>query len=170
MKERSSALSAKSSAARTARSSWMLTTRLVSSTAPLGRLAMRRAHAIACSSTSASGQTWLTRPISAARAAGIRSPVSAYSLASWMLVSNGHTTGPPSAATRPSTTWGSARCALSAMNTMSESATRLQPSPTAGPFTAATIGRRHRTMPVTIWRPCAIVVSRSAVSRVSSSR
>ena len=39
------------------------------------------------------------------------------------------------------------------MNTMSDSATRLQPSPTAGPLTAATIGTRHRTMPVTIWRP-----------------
>ncbi len=49
------------------------------------------------------------------------------------------------------------------MNTMSESATRLQPSPTAGPFTAATIGRRHRTMPVTIWRPWAIVVLLSDV-------
>ena len=39
------------------------------------------------------------------------------------------------------------------MNTMSESATRLQPSPTAGPLTAATIGTRHATIPVTIWRP-----------------
>ena len=37
-------------------------------------------------------------------------------------------------------------------------ATRLQPSPTAGPFTAATIGTRHRTIPVTIWRPCSKVV------------
>ena len=46
--DRSSALSAKSSAASTARSSWMLTTRLVSSTAPLGSRAMRWAQAIAC--------------------------------------------------------------------------------------------------------------------------
>ena len=43
------------------------------------------------------------------------------------------------------------------MNTMSDSATRLQPSPTAGPFTAATTGTRHATMPVTIWRPSASV-------------
>ena len=35
---------------------------------------------------------------------------------------------------------------------MSESATRLQPSPTAGPLTAATMGTRHFTMPVTICR------------------
>ena len=41
------------------------------------------------------------------------------------------------------------------MKTMSDRATRLQPSPTAGPFTAATIGTRQRTMPVTIWRPWA---------------
>ena len=66
--DRSSALSAKSSAASTARSSWMLMMRLVSSTAPLGSRAMRCAQAIAWSSTSSSGQTWLTRPISAARA------------------------------------------------------------------------------------------------------
>ena len=39
------------------------------------------------------------------------------------------------------------------MKTMSESATRLQPSPTAGPFTAATIGTRQRTIPVTICFP-----------------
>ena len=82
---------------------------------PLGSAAMRCAQAIACSSTSSSGHTWLTRPIAAARCAGMRSPVSAYSLASWRLVSSGHTTGPPSAATSPSSTWGSARCALSAM-------------------------------------------------------
>ena len=74
----------------------------------------------------------------------MRSPVSAYSLASCRLVSSGHVTGPPSAATSPTITCGSARCALSAMNTMSDSATRLQPSPTAGPLTAATIGTRHR--------------------------
>ena len=55
--DRSSALSAKSSAASTARSSWMLMIRLVSSTAPLGSLAMRCAQAIAWSSTSSSAQT-----------------------------------------------------------------------------------------------------------------
>ena len=48
-------------------------------------------------------------------AAGMRSPVSAYSLASWRLVSSGQVTGPPSAATRPTSTCGSARWALSAM-------------------------------------------------------
>ena len=43
------------------------------------------------------------------------------------------------------------------MKTMSERATRLQPSPTAGPFTAATIGSRQPTIPVTICRPCVSV-------------
>ena len=43
------------------------------------------------------------------------------------------------------------------MKTMSDNATREQPSPTAGPFTAAIIGSRHRTIPVTIWRPCTSV-------------
>ena len=56
---------------------------------------------MACSTTSSSGQTWLTRPISAARSAGMRSPVRAYSLASCRLVSRGQVTGPPSAATSP---------------------------------------------------------------------
>ena len=37
------------------------------------------------------------------------------------------------------------------MNTMSDSATRLQPRPTAGPFTAAITGTRHATMPVTMF-------------------
>ena len=50
------------------------------------------------------------------------------------------------------------------MKTMSESATRLQPSPTAGPLTAATIGTRHRTIPVTIWRPWVSVVWRRPAS------
>jgi hypothetical protein len=49
------------------------------------------------------------------------------------------------------------------MKTMSERATRLQPSPTAGPFTAATIGTRQATMPVTICRPWARVWRRSGV-------
>ena len=107
--------------------------------------------------------------MAAARAAGMRSPVRAYSLASCRLVSSGHTTGPPSAATSPTSTCGSARCALSAMKTMSDSATRLQPSPTAGPFTAATIGTRQRTIPVTICRPCVSETWRSAASFDSSS-
>ena len=41
----------------------------------------------------------------------MRSPVNAYSLASSRLVCSGHVIGPPSAATRPTTTWGSARWA-----------------------------------------------------------
>src|SRR5580704_2448363 len=53
---------------------------------------------------------------------------------------------------------------------MSLSATRLQPSPTAGPLTAATIGTRQRARPSTRSRPCAIVLARSAGSRLSSSR
>ncbi len=129
---------------------------------------MRRAQARAASSTSSSGHTWFTRPISAARMAGMRSPVSVYSLASCRLVSRGHVTGPPSAATSPTITCGSARWALSAMNTMSDSATRLHPSPTAGPLTAAITGTRHRAMPITIWRPWVSDSWRSASSWLSS--
>ena len=51
------------------------------------------------------------------------------------------------------------------MKTMSDRATRLQPSPTAGPFTAATIGTRQPTMPVTICRPWASVSLRSGRHR-----
>ena len=55
------------------------------------------------------------------------------------------------------------------MYTMSDSATRLQPSPTAGPFTAAITGTRQPTMPVTIWRPWVRLSFRRSSSRASSS-
>ncbi len=70
----------------------------------------------------------------------MRSPVNAYSFASSRLVCSGQVSGPPSAATSPTVTCGSERYADSAMYTTSESAITLQPSPTAGPFTAATTG------------------------------
>src|SRR6185503_1057875 len=47
---------------------------------------------------------------------------------------------------------------------MSESATTLQPSPTAGPFTAAITGMRHRIMLSTMSRPSSIVCRRSTLS------
>ena len=53
--------------------------------------------------------------LQAARAAGMRSPVNAYSFARSRLVCNGHVSGPPSAATRPTVTCGSDRYADSAM-------------------------------------------------------
>ena len=59
---------------------------------------------------------------------------------------SGQVSGPPSAATSPTITCGSDRYADSAMYTTSESAITLQPSPTAGPLTAATTGTRHRIM------------------------
>ena len=49
-------------------------------------------------------------------------------------------TAPPSPATSATDTCGSARNAVSAMNTMSHNVAMVQPSPTAGPFTAATTG------------------------------
>ena len=45
----------------------------------------------------------------------------------------------------------------------------LQPSPTAGPLTAAMIGSLHRIIPVTIWRPWVSDVWRRAASLASSS-
>src|SRR5246127_2804248 len=53
---------------------------------------------------------------------------------------------------------------------MSLSATRLQPSPTAGPLTAATTGIRHRAIPSTISRPSAMVLARRSASPANSSR
>ena len=50
------------------------------------------------------------------------------------------------------------------MKTTSESDTRLQPSPTAGPLTAATTGTRHRSMLRTSRLPVSIVRRRSAGS------
>ena len=113
--------------------------------------------------------TWLASPIWWARSAVIRSPVNANSLASSMLVCSGHVIGPPSAATRPTTTCGSARWAFAAMYTTSESATRLHPRPTAGPLTAATTGTRHCSMFSTRRLPCRCVTRRSARSSASSS-
>ena len=78
--------------------------------------------------------------------------------------------GPPSAATRPTVTCGSDRYADSAMYTTSESAITLQPSPTAGPLTAATTGTRHRIMLSTSSRPSAITSWRSARSFAMRSR
>jgi len=68
-----------------------------------------RAAARAVESSSPSGQTWFARPISRARAALIRSPVNAYSLARSRLMCRGQVSGPPSAATRPTITCGSDR-------------------------------------------------------------
>ena len=56
------------------------------------------------------------------------------------------------------------------MYTTSDRATSEQPSPTAGPFTAATIGTRQPTIPVTMALPSIRVCLRSAVSFVNSSR
>src|SRR5581483_11252967 len=100
---------AKSMVARTERSTCRFSTRLVASTAWRGRAAIFWAVASACGRTSSSGTMWLARPIWAARSALMRSPVNAYSLASSRLVWRGHVSGPPSAATRPTTTWGSER-------------------------------------------------------------
>ena len=142
----------------------------MASTACWGSAAILRAASIAAVSTSSSGTTWLARPISLARAAGMRSPVNAYSLASSRLVWSGQVSGPPSAATRPTVTCGSERNADSAMYTTSDSAMTLQPRPTAGPFTAATTGMRHRIMLTTRSRPSAMVDWRTAVSSIMRSR
>ncbi len=56
------------------------------------------------------------------------------------------------------------------MYTTSDRATNEHPRPTAGPFTAATIGTRQLTIPVTMALPSTRVCLRSAVSLVSSSR
>jgi hypothetical protein len=72
-----------------------------------------------------------------------------------MLVRNGQVTALPSPATRPTVTCGSARNVSSAMKTTSQSVANVQPSPTAGPFTAATIGTRTPSMASTsrlAWR------------------
>ena len=48
---------------------------------------------------------------------------------------------------------------------MSLSRARLQPSPTAGPFTAAITGTGQRTMPVMMRRASAMFCSRNVSSR-----
>ncbi len=84
--------------------------------------------------------TWLASPIATASPAGMRSPVNKYCFAFMRLVIAGHVTALPSPATNATDTCGSARNAVSAMNTTSHSVAIVHPSPTAGPFTAPTIG------------------------------
>src|ERR1019366_10178111 len=56
-------------------------------------------------------------------------------------MSRGQSTAPPSAATRPTPTCGSAMKAGSAMSTRSHMMATLHPRPTAGPLRAATKGK-----------------------------
>ena len=61
-------------------------------------------------------------------------------------------TAPPSPATIPARTWGSAMCAVSAMRITSHSSAMDAPSPTAGPFTAQTTGTSMSRRSVTMRR------------------
>ena len=130
--ESNSAPSAKSIVASTERSMWMFRIRLVDSTAYCGSAATRRAHASAASNTSSGAHTWLVSPSWCARSAEMRSPVNANSLAISMLVCSGHVIGPPSAATRPTTTCGSARWAFSDMYTTSDKRDEAAPETDGG--------------------------------------
>ena len=85
-------------------------------------------------------------------------------------VSSGHITAPPSAATSPRATCGSEKYACSSTSTMSLMAARLQPRPTAGPFTAATIGTLMAVIPRTIAAASSMMRVRNAVSAVIRSR
>ena len=73
----------------------------------------------------------------------IGSPVSRYSLARAGPTASGQAMVPPSPATSPTRTWGSASVADSAMRITSHSSAMLAPSPTAGPLTAAHDRQRH---------------------------
>ena len=106
--DRSSALSAKSSEARTARSRWRLITRLVSSTARLGSRRCDGRTPRPGPAPRRRGQTWLTRPISAARGPGC-GPGQRVLLRQLQAREQRPGDGPPSAATSPTSTCGSAR-------------------------------------------------------------
>ncbi len=56
------------------------------------------------------------------------------------------------------------------MSTMSLSPARLQPSPTAGPFTAAMIGTSMLAMPRTMTAPSSMIAARRSVSWTMRSR
>ena len=84
----------------------MFSIRLVDSTAYCGSVAIRRAQASACVEHLVGLAHVVGEPDLVARSAVIRSPVNANSLAINMLVWSGQVIGPPSAATRPTTTCG----------------------------------------------------------------
>ena len=79
-------------------------------------------------------------------------------------MSSGQNAAPPSPATRPTETCGSARYAVSDISTMSHSTAMLQPSPTAAPFTAAITGSGKRSISSMIWAPSRRLSSRATGS------
>src|SRR3954447_8417621 len=140
--------------------------RFVSRTACGGRPAIRSASSSAASTELPFGTTRFAMPMRTASSAGRRSPKRMYSLARRRPVSSGHIRPPPSAATRPSITWGSEKYACSSISTMSLIEARLHPSPTAGPLTAAMIGTDSAVIPRTIAAASSMIAVRRATSSV----
>ena len=89
----------------------MLSTRLVPCSASAGCAASRSASLRASGSSSSGAVARVASPSSTAVAAGMRSPVNRYSRERRIGVSSGQNAAPPSPATRPTATCGSARYA-----------------------------------------------------------
>ena len=158
--ERSSAASAKSIVASTARSRCRLMIRFVSSTARRGSFAIRRGARDRLVEHLVVG-AHVVHQADLGRARG-RDAVAGEDVLLGELQAGQQRPGDRAAVGRRpdrARRAGSARCALSAMKTMSDRATRLQPRPTAGPLTAAMIGTRHAAIPVTMRLPSTSVCS-----------
>ena len=115
-------------------------------------------------SASSGATARLARPSSTAVAAGMRSPVYRYSRVLMIGPSNGQNAAPPSPATSPTATCGSARYADSDISRMSHNSATLQPNPTAGPLTAAMIGSGKRSISSMICEPSRMLSSRATGS------
>ena len=94
----------------------------------------------------------------------MRSPVYRYSRVLMIGPSNGQNAAPPSPATSPTATCGSARYADSDISRMSHNSATLQPNPTAGPLTAAMIGSGKRSISSMICEPSRMLSSRATGS------
>ncbi len=115
-------------------------TRLETATAMGAFSAIRAASSRAPSSAWPLGVSRLTRPSSAARGAGTKSPVSANSMAMLRGMRCGNRSSPPAAATRPRLTSGIPNLASSAATTRSQASTASNPPASAYPSTAAISG------------------------------
>ncbi len=135
----------------------MLRTRFVPCTASGGCFASLWARWCASSIRVFDSMTRVAKPSSTAVAGDMRSPVNRYSRNLISGPNSGQKAAPPSPATNPTETWGSAKCARSETSTMSHSMAMLQPSPTAAPFTAATTGSGNRSISSMISAPSRIL-------------
>ena len=112
--------------------------------APSAPSAARAANSIACSSSSSSGWHAHARPISAARAPSTGAPNSTIAAAACGPTARSSIHAWPPPGCRPMRRNRVSKRADSPASRTSQASARFRPAPTAGPFTAATVGSGER--------------------------